>query len=31
MLCGLFVVIPKPPPWAVVIEPWGYCPKECPC
>ncbi|NNN49022.1 rfbP protein [Vibrio sp. 2-2(8)] len=28
---ALFVVIPKPPPWAVVIEPWGYCPKECPC
>ncbi|CAH8200661.1 hypothetical protein VAE063_1010408 [Vibrio aestuarianus] len=26
-----FVVIPKPPPWAVVIEPWGYCPNECPC
>ncbi|NOI62779.1 rfbP protein [Vibrio aestuarianus] len=27
----LFIVIPKPPPWAVVIEPWGYCPNECPC
>ncbi|WP_232472845.1 hypothetical protein [Vibrio anguillarum] len=26
-----FIVIPKPPPWAVVIEPWGYCPKECSC
>ncbi|NOI62627.1 rfbP protein [Vibrio aestuarianus] len=26
-----FIVIPKPPPWAVVIEPWGYCPNECPC
>ncbi|NNN59416.1 rfbP protein [Vibrio sp. A11] len=25
------IVIPKPPPWAVVIEPWGYCPKKCPC
>ncbi|CAH8201185.1 hypothetical protein VAE151_560453 [Vibrio aestuarianus] len=25
------IVIPKPPPWAVVIEPWGYCPNECPC
>ncbi|NNN82946.1 rfbP protein [Vibrio sp. A8-1] len=27
----IFIVIPKPPPWAVVIEPWGYCPKKCPC
>ncbi|EKO3655903.1 hypothetical protein M3908_002347 [Vibrio metschnikovii] len=27
----LFIVIPKPPPWAVLIEPWGYCPKKCPC
>ncbi|NNN60043.1 rfbP protein [Vibrio sp. A11] len=27
----VLVVIPKPPPWAVVIEPWGYCPKKCPC
>ncbi|MBF4242039.1 rfbP protein [Vibrio anguillarum] len=26
-----FVVTPKPPPWAVVIEPWGYCPQKCPC
>ncbi|NOI64439.1 rfbP protein [Vibrio aestuarianus] len=28
---AFFIVIPKPPPWAVVIEPWGYCPNECPC
>ncbi|MBF4332479.1 rfbP protein [Vibrio anguillarum] len=27
----VFIVTPKPPPWAVVIEPWGYCPKKCPC
>ncbi|MBF4278009.1 rfbP protein [Vibrio anguillarum] len=27
----LFIVTPKPPPWAVVIEPWGYCPQKCPC
>ncbi|WP_194586604.1 hypothetical protein [Vibrio anguillarum] len=25
------IVTPKPPPWAVVIEPWGYCPQKCPC
>ncbi|MDF9401127.1 rfbP protein [Vibrio sp. 1180_3] len=27
----IFIVSSKPPPWAVVIVPWGYCPKECPC
>ncbi|MDQ2193631.1 rfbP protein [Vibrio sp. B4-12] len=27
----LFIVTAKPPPWAVVIEPWGYCPQKCPC
>ncbi|EGR3866157.1 rfbP protein [Vibrio cholerae] len=27
----MFIVTPKPPPWAVVIEPWGYCPQKCPC
>ncbi|NNN47811.1 rfbP protein [Vibrio sp. 2-2(8)] len=30
-LAGVFFVTPKPPPWAVVIEPWGYCPQKCPC
>ncbi|KAB0286216.1 rfbP protein [Vibrio fortis] len=27
----LFVVIPKPPPLAVVIVPRGCCPKTRPC
>ncbi|MBF4390121.1 rfbP protein [Vibrio anguillarum] len=31
MARDFFIVTPKPPPWAVVIEPWGYCPQKCPC
>ncbi|KAB0287235.1 rfbP protein [Vibrio fortis] len=27
----IFVVIPKPPPLAVVIVPRGCCPKTRPC
>ncbi|KAB0286923.1 rfbP protein [Vibrio fortis] len=30
-MCSLFIVIPKPPPLAVVIILRGCCPKTRPC